>query len=108
MDEDEQEHAHIVNTQVIDVTYVRGKPLQISVWFVGGQSTQELEQGGTNPGLFDITMDLPDSGAAAVLMSYLSEWMDDVAACSVIVYESGTAKITNTDSGKTLTAKFER
>lgn len=107
MNEDEREVAHIIDTQVIDVIWVKGRPHSISVWFVGGTSTQELEQGGTVPGLFDIMMDLPDSGTASVVLSYLSEWMEDTAACAVVVYENGTTVIKNTDSGKTLTAKFE-
>ena len=102
----DQEICHIVDSQIIDVVEAEG--ISIKIFFMGGFSMLEMQQGGTNPGIFDVTVFFEDISYVALIASFLREWSLEDAPVTFIAYESGTARFTNQASRKTIEAIYNQ
>lgn len=98
-----EEEFHVIDCQVLD-SVIDG--FTLTVYFLGGESTEEIVSGGRDPGMFDVVLTLAEEGLAFLLRQYFVEWSDDSDPMEVIVWENGSAQITNLIDGKTIKALF--
>jgi hypothetical protein len=90
-----EEVLHIVESQIVDVV-VRGT--FVTLYLLGGTSTDEMESGGTNPQMYDLMMEFAEEAQAFQVRSVFLEWYTDSEPVTVVAYEDGGAVIKNENS----------
>jgi hypothetical protein len=87
-----EEVLHITGSQIVDVV-VRGT--FVTVYLLGGTSTEEMESGGTKPEMYDVSLEFAEEAHALKVRSVFFEWYTDSEPVTVVAYEDGGATIRN-------------
>lgn len=94
-----EEILHIVSSQIIDVVVSQAT---LTVYFLGGTSTEEMEGGGVKPDMYDIELWFADEEATYKVRSVLVKWYSNSDPVTVICYEDGSIKLVNEYSDSVL------
>jgi len=94
-----EEIMHIAGSQIIDVVVSKSS---LTVYFLGGTSTEEMQSGGVKPDMYDIELWFVDDETTYQVRSVLVQWYADSDPVTVICYEDGGIQLTNEHSDTTL------
>lgn len=87
-----EEVLHIMDSQILDIV-VSGN--LVTVYFLGGTSTEEMESGGVRPDMYDILLEFATEDQAVSVRSALYQWYAESESVTVVAFEDGGATMTN-------------
>jgi hypothetical protein len=90
-----EEVLHITGSQIVDVVVQR---TFVTVYLLGGTSTEEMESGGTEPEMYDVQLEFSEEAHAFQVRSVLVGWYAQSEPVTVIAYEDGGAVLKNENS----------